>query len=87
MSEKKVRNKLKVFRAMHDWTQEELARKLGVDLTRITGSGSGGRITDQDVQRAAEGADEASTAPASPPAPTSLRWRSLASRWLQYLST
>ena len=31
-----------------------LARKLGVDLTTVTGSGSGGTITRQDVQAAAE---------------------------------
>ena len=31
-----------------------LARKLGVDLGTIQGSGSGGRITDEDVQRASE---------------------------------
>ncbi len=31
------------------------ARKLGVDLATVQGSGSGGRITDEDVQRAAEG--------------------------------
>ena len=37
-----------------------LARKLGVDLAQIIGSGSGGRITDEDVQRAADG---------GPPAP------------------
>lgn len=34
MTEKTVRNKLKVFRAMHDWTQEELARR--VSVTRKT---------------------------------------------------
>jgi putative transcriptional regulator len=34
MSEKKIRNKLKVFRAMHDWTQEELARR--AQVTRKT---------------------------------------------------
>lgn len=34
MTEKTVRNKLKVFRAMHDWTQEELARR--VNVTRKT---------------------------------------------------
>lgn len=34
MSEKTIRNKLKVFRAMHDWTQEELARR--VSVTRKT---------------------------------------------------
>jgi len=34
MSEKPIRNKLKVFRAMHDWTQEELAYR--VSVTRKT---------------------------------------------------
>lgn len=34
MPEKKIRNKLKVFRAMHDWTQEELARR--AQVTRKT---------------------------------------------------
>ena len=34
MGERTVRNKLKVFRAMHDWTQEELARR--VSVTRKT---------------------------------------------------
>jgi putative transcriptional regulator len=34
MVEKRLRNKLKVFRAMHDWTQEELARR--VSVTRKT---------------------------------------------------
>ena len=29
-----IRNRLKVFRAMHDWTQEELARR--VSVTRKT---------------------------------------------------
>ncbi len=37
-----------------------LARRLGVDLTALTGTGSGGRITDEDVERAAQ----AATAPA-----------------------
>lgn len=32
-----------------------LARKLGVDLYGISGSGAGGRITDEDVRKAAEG--------------------------------
>ncbi|MEJ2582673.1 MAG: dihydrolipoamide acetyltransferase family protein, partial [Acidobacteriota bacterium] len=32
-----------------------LARKLGVDLSAVRGSGSGGRITDEDVRRAADG--------------------------------
>ena len=34
MAERTIRNKLKVFRAMHDWTQEELARR--VCVTRKT---------------------------------------------------
>jgi putative transcriptional regulator len=34
MAEKQIRNKLKVFRAMHDWTQEELAFR--VSVTRKT---------------------------------------------------
>jgi len=48
-----------------------LARKLGVDLAAVKGSGSGGRITDEDVERAARGeavAPEARTAPAAAPA-------------------
>jgi pyruvate dehydrogenase E2 component (dihydrolipoamide acetyltransferase) len=32
-----------------------LARKLGVDLSTLSGSGTGGRITDEDVERAAAG--------------------------------
>jgi len=44
-----------------------LARKLGVDLQTIRGSGSGGRITDEDVERAAEGG--APAAPAAQAAP------------------
>ena len=34
MTERKIKNKLKVFRAIHDWTQEELARR--VCVTRKT---------------------------------------------------
>ena len=34
MSQRTIKNKLKVFRAMHDWTQEELARR--VSVTRKT---------------------------------------------------
>ena len=40
-----------------------LARKLGVDLKSVQGSGSGGRITDEDVERAAEGGAPAAPAP------------------------
>jgi pyruvate dehydrogenase E2 component (dihydrolipoamide acetyltransferase) len=44
-----------------------LARKLGVDLERINGSGSGGRITDEDVQRAADSGGVAPAASAAAP--------------------
>jgi len=43
-----------------------LARKLGVDLSQIAGSGSGGRISDEDVQRAADGGGVAPTASVVP---------------------
>jgi pyruvate dehydrogenase E2 component (dihydrolipoamide acetyltransferase) len=43
-----------------------LARKLGVDLGQLQGSGSGGRITDEDVQRSADGGGPAIAAPAAP---------------------
>lgn len=33
----------------------KLAREVGVDVSRVTGSGPGGRITDDDVKRAARG--------------------------------
>ena len=35
MSDKLITNKLKVFRAMHDWTQEELARRISVTRKTI----------------------------------------------------
>jgi pyruvate dehydrogenase E2 component (dihydrolipoamide acetyltransferase) len=35
-------------------TAERRAEELGVDLSRVEGTGSGGRITVKDVQRAAE---------------------------------
>jgi pyruvate dehydrogenase E2 component (dihydrolipoamide acetyltransferase) len=44
-----------------------LARKLGVDLSAVRGTGAGGRITDEDVQRSARG--EAAAPPAAPAAP------------------
>jgi pyruvate dehydrogenase E2 component (dihydrolipoamide acetyltransferase) len=44
-----------------------LARKLGVDLSRVTGTGSNGRITDDDVQRFSE---EGGRAPSPVPAAT-----------------
>ena len=34
MTDSPLSNKIKVYRAMHDWTQEELARR--VDVTRKT---------------------------------------------------
>jgi len=40
------------------------ARRLGVDLETVRGTGSGGRITDEDVERAARG--EVTAAPATP---------------------
>ena len=42
-----------------------MARRLGIDLGAIQGSGSGGRITDEDVERAAEG-------PSRPSAPAAV---------------
>ncbi|MDX2435420.1 MAG: dihydrolipoamide acetyltransferase family protein [Acidobacteriota bacterium] len=47
-----------------------LARKLGVDLASVQGTGSGGRITDEDVQQAKDGGGSAParTAAAAPPA-------------------
>ena len=47
-----------------------LARKLGVDLQTIQGSGSGGRITDKDVELAAEGGAPAAPAPQVAPVGT-----------------
>ncbi|MHC4107625.1 MAG: biotin/lipoyl-containing protein, partial [Planctomycetota bacterium] len=46
----------------------KLARKLGVDLASIEGSGPGGRVTREDVERAASGA------PARPPPPAPDPW-------------
>ncbi len=53
-----------------------LARELGVDLTALTGTGPRGRVTREDVQRAANGGAKAHPAaapatapPASPPPP------------------
>jgi pyruvate dehydrogenase E2 component (dihydrolipoamide acetyltransferase) len=46
-----------------------LARELGVDLAAVAGTGAGGRITDDDVRRAAPGAGPAAAAPEAPPEP------------------
>jgi putative transcriptional regulator len=35
MSRAPIQNKLKVFRAIHDWTQEELARRISVTRKTI----------------------------------------------------
>jgi pyruvate dehydrogenase E2 component (dihydrolipoamide acetyltransferase) len=47
-----------------------MARKLGVDLASVEGSGPGGRITDEDVERAKDGGGSvpAPAATAAPPA-------------------
>jgi len=47
-----------------------LARELGVDLHAVSGSGSGGRVTDEDVRAAVAGATRpAAVAPRAPAAP------------------
>jgi len=43
------------------------ARKMGVDLSKVNGTGSGGRITDEDVERASRG-EVSLSSPASVPA-------------------
>ncbi|MDH3215290.1 MAG: helix-turn-helix transcriptional regulator [Candidatus Krumholzibacteria bacterium] len=35
MTERPLRNKLKIYRAMRDWTQEELARRVAVTRKTI----------------------------------------------------
>ncbi|MDM7323829.1 MAG: 2-oxo acid dehydrogenase subunit E2, partial [Thermus sp.] len=55
-----------------------LARELGVDLLKVEGTGPAGRITAEDVRRAAEGRPPAPTEtpslPASPKLPDFSRW-------------
>ncbi len=49
-----------------------LARKLGVDISRVRGSGPGGRVVKEDVEAAADAATYAQAAPSTPtqaPAP------------------
>ena len=47
-----------------------LARELGVDLTRVNGSGQGGRITEEDIKAAVrEGRGSAAAGPLAPAAP------------------
>ena len=50
----------------------KLARDLGVDINRIAGSGPGGRVLREDVERAAAGGAAAASAPASAAAPVML---------------
>lgn len=49
----------------------KLARELGVDIAAISGSGPGGRIVREDVERAASGAQTAPPPRPPPPAPVS----------------
>jgi pyruvate dehydrogenase E2 component (dihydrolipoamide acetyltransferase) len=46
-----------------------LAKDLGVDLSTVSGTGPGGRVTEEDVRRAAGVTAEDAGAPAPPPAP------------------
>jgi pyruvate dehydrogenase E2 component (dihydrolipoamide acetyltransferase) len=46
-----------------------LARRLGVDLQTVAGTGPGGRITDEDVERAAAAGPEEAPAPTTPAEP------------------
>ncbi len=51
-----------------------MARRLGVDLAAVRGTGNGGRITDEDIERAAEGGGAPSSAAARPaPSPATPR--------------
>jgi pyruvate dehydrogenase E2 component (dihydrolipoamide acetyltransferase) len=52
-------------RVMASPRAKKLAEELGVDLTAVTGTGPGGKITEQDVQ---EAADAKATKPAAAPA-------------------
>jgi pyruvate dehydrogenase E2 component (dihydrolipoamide acetyltransferase) len=47
---------------------KKLAADLGVDLAKVTGTGPAGKITEQDVQKAADAKPSAPSAPAAPPA-------------------
>lgn len=58
---------------------KRMAKELGVDLTRLTGSGPGGRIVSEDVEAAAAAAPIATTA-AAPPLLASYTVRRLAER-------
>lgn len=43
-----------------------IARQMGVDITRVQGTGRGGRITDEDIQAAAKGGSSAPSAHTTP---------------------
>ncbi len=49
---------------------QRVAAELGVDLSRVVGTGPGGRITKTDVERAAQAAKVAPTPAPTPPVPT-----------------
>ncbi|MEK7993576.1 MAG: biotin/lipoyl-containing protein, partial [Planctomycetota bacterium] len=51
---------------------KKLASDLGVDLSTLTGTGPGGKITEQDVQNAAGAKTPKPAAPPAPPAETQL---------------
>jgi pyruvate dehydrogenase E2 component (dihydrolipoamide acetyltransferase) len=54
-------------RVMASPRAKKLAEELGVDLAALTGTGPGGKITEQDVQKAAGAKAPKPTAPAAPP--------------------
>jgi pyruvate dehydrogenase E2 component (dihydrolipoamide acetyltransferase) len=51
-----------------------LAREIGVDIRQVTGSGPGGRITEDDVKAHARGGGRAAPGAASEPLPDFSRW-------------
>jgi pyruvate dehydrogenase E2 component (dihydrolipoamide acetyltransferase) len=55
-------------RVMASPRAKKLAADLGVDLTKVTGTGPAGKITEQDVQNAASAKPPKPTAPAAPTA-------------------
>ncbi len=59
MVEAKVEEGVKPGRVLATPHTRKLARELGVDITQVEGSGPGGRITDEDVKKAAEKPSEA----------------------------
>src|SRR5580693_2372177 len=55
----------------------KLAAELGVNLDRVSGTGPGGRITREDVERAAKSPVPAIVTPASPPTPQAIPLRGM----------